>query len=56
MFAPLNEGTESVMSFYDHQREEIGDDGGGGGWYRVKALDFWGVSGPYSPPAKYSFL
>ena len=52
-FAPLNEGRESIMGFHDHQ---IGDDRttvGEGGWYRVRAVDFWGDSGPYSPPEKY---
>ena len=53
-FAPLNEGRESIMGFYDHQ---IGGDGTtavrNGGWYRVRAVDFWGDSGPYSPPEKY---
>ena len=52
-FVPLNEGQESIMSFYDHQREHNGEVGGDGGWYRVKAVDFWGDSGPYSPPEKY---
>ena len=58
-FAPLNEGQESIMSFYDHQRENGDEDdiqiGREGGWYRVKAVDFWGDSGPYSPPEKYMF-
>ena len=55
-FAPLNEGRESVMRFYDHQREdgEVGSGDSEGGWYRVKAVDFWGDSGPYSPPEKYN--
>ena len=62
-FAPLNKGRESIMSFYDHRSVTVNDgtagtagsEGSEGGWYRVKALDFWGASGPYSPPEKYAF-
>ena len=53
-FEPLNKGRESIMNFYDHRGVTVYD-GSTGGWYRVKAVDFWGASGPYSPPEKYAF-
>ena len=51
-FESLNEGRESIMRFYDRQSSG-GGNGTAAGWYRVKAVDFWGKAGPYSAPEKY---